>query len=80
MKKKLLVLFLVVAMMLEGIGIVPDSINVSQQSSIQAKSRKVYITPTGKCYHCRKCGRGTYYKVSLKKAKSLGLRACKRCY
>lgn len=44
------------------------------------KSKTVYITRTGECYHKRKCGNGTYYKSTLKHAKSLGLRKCKKCY
>ncbi len=44
------------------------------------KAKYVCITRTGKCYHTHKCGNGTYYKVKLKKAKTLGLRKCKKCY
>lgn len=40
----------------------------------------VYITPTGKKYHKKKCGNGTYTKVKLSKAKKLGLTKCKKCY
>lgn len=48
--------------------------------NVTAKAKKVYITPTGSKYHRKKCGRGRYYKVTLKKAKSYGLTKCKRCY
>ena len=44
------------------------------------KSTTVYVTATGECYHRYACGRGTYYKSTLKSAKSIGLRACKKCY
>lgn len=50
---------------------------------VTAKDKKeitVYITPTGTCYHSRKCGKGTYNKSTLSHAKSLGLKLCKRCY
>lgn len=40
----------------------------------------VYITPTGKKYHKKKCGNGTYTKVKLSKAKQMGLTKCKKCY
>lgn len=44
----------------------------------QAKSTTVYVTPTGKKYHRKKCGRGTFTKTTLAKAK--GLTKCKKCY
>lgn len=44
------------------------------------KSVTVYVTATGECYHRYACGRGTYYKSTLKSAKASGLRACKKCY
>ncbi len=44
------------------------------------KSVTVYVTETGECYHARACGRGTYYKSTLKSAKARGLRPCKKCY
>lgn len=40
----------------------------------------VYVTPTGKKYHKKKCGRGTYTKVKLSEAKKRGLTKCKKCY
>lgn len=48
--------------------------------TVQAKSTNVYITPTGKKYHKKKCGNGTYTKTTLKKAKAAGLTPCKKCY
>ena len=82
MRKRLLVLFLVLVMMLDIAGIASPALPVSQSTEAQAKKRKtyVYITPTGSCYHRKVCGRGSYYKVTLKEAKSLGLRKCRRCY
>lgn len=49
-------------------------------SQHKKKAKIVYITRTGECYHTHKCGNGTYYKSTLKKAKSYGLRPCKKCY
>lgn len=40
----------------------------------------VYITPKGKCYHLKKCGKGDYMTVTLEEAESRGLKPCKRCY
>ena len=48
--------------------------------TIQAKSSTVYVTPTGKKYHKKKCGNGTYRKSTLAKAKKAGLTPCKKCY
>lgn len=44
------------------------------------KSITVYVTRTGKKYHKRKCGNGTYYKSTLEKAENAGLTPCKKCY
>lgn len=61
----------------------PESIagiqtNVSTE--VQAKSTTVYVTKTGKKYHKKKCGNGTYTKSTLAKAKAMGLTKCKKCY
>lgn len=40
----------------------------------------VYVTPTGKKYHKKKCGNGKYTKEKLSKAKDRGLTPCKKCY
>ncbi|MBQ7203498.1 MAG: fibronectin type III domain-containing protein [Eubacterium sp.] len=46
----------------------------------KSKSRTVYITETGSCYHYdSNCGNGVYYRTTLSKALSLGLRPCKKC-
>ena len=43
-------------------------------------SRTVYTTPTGKCYHyLSSCGWKNSKKTTLQKAKSQGLRPCKKC-
>lgn len=47
---------------------------------VQAKSTTVYVTKTGKKYHKKKCGNGTYSKSTLDKAKDRGLTKCKKCY
>lgn len=49
-------------------------------TTTQAVGSHVYITPTGKKYHARKCGRGTYRKVTIKEAKAKKLTPCKKCY
>ncbi len=41
---------------------------------------KVLVTPTGKRYHARKCGRGNYSWTTLQKARARGLTPCKKCY
>ena len=56
---------------------------ITSEAKVKKKVKKtitVYITRTGSCYHTHKCGNGTYYKSTLKKAKSYGLRPCKKCY
>lgn len=45
-----------------------------------SKSSTVYVTPTGKCYHSHKCGKGSYSKSTKAKAQSRGLKPCKKCY
>lgn len=46
----------------------------------QEKQLTVYYTRTGECYHYENpCGRGTYYPISLDKAKQRGLRPCEKC-
>jgi hypothetical protein len=47
---------------------------------VQAKTTYVLVTRTGKKYHIKKCGNGTYYKATLKQAKARGLTPCKKCY
>lgn len=47
---------------------------------VEAKTKYVLVTPTGKKYHLRKCGRGTYKKTTLKNAKARGLKPCKKCF
>ncbi|MDF2944303.1 MAG: hypothetical protein K0S01_3161 [Herbinix sp.] len=47
---------------------------------VQAKTQYVLVTRTGKKYHLKKCGNGTYYKSTLKKAKASGLTPCKKCF
>lgn len=46
----------------------------------ETSSVEVMITRTGECYHTHKCGNGNYFWVTLKEAKNLGLRPCKKCY
>jgi len=58
---------------------VPTKSNISS-GDIASTGHEVLITKTGECYHAQKCGRGTYYWVSLETAKARGLRPCKKCY
>ena len=60
----------------EGISGIPTNV----ASQVQAKSTTVYVTKTGKKYHKKKCGNGTYTKTTLAKAKARGLTKCKKCY
>lgn len=63
--------------------VIPSPISYSAISpviAVQAKSTTVYVTPTGKKYHKKKCGNGTFKKSTLEKAKKSGLTACKKCY
>lgn len=61
----------------------PESIagiQTNVATEVQAKSTTVYVTRTGKKYHKKKCGNGTYTKSTLEKAKARGLTKCKKCY
>jgi len=61
----------------------PESIagiQTNVTTEVQAKSTTVYVTRTGKKYHKKKCGNGTYTKSTLEKAKARGLTKCKKCY
>ena len=43
-------------------------------------SEMVLVTPTGKKYHNRKCGSGTYTESTLDAALARGLTPCAKCY
>lgn len=44
------------------------------------KSRTVYVTKSGKCYHySSSCNGAKYYESDLETAKSRGLSPCKKC-
>lgn len=61
----------------------PDTIagiQTNVAAEVQAKSTTVYVTKTGKKYHKKKCGNGTYTKSTLDKAKARGLTKCSKCY
>ena len=55
-------------------------IQTNVTTEVQAKSTTVYVTKTGKKYHKKKCGNGTYTKSTLAKAKARGLTKCSKCY
>lgn len=52
----------------------------SSSSSSLSSNSTVYVTKTGKKYHKKACGSGTYSKTTLKNAKSRGLTACTKCF
>lgn len=54
--------------------------NDNLTKSNNSNTNQVYITPKGKCYHLKKCGKGDYMTVTLEEAESRGLKPCKRCY
>lgn len=49
-------------------------------SSSTNVSQEVLITRTGKRYHKKKCGNGTYFPATLSEAQSRGLTPCKKCF
>ncbi len=79
---KKVILSVIIALSITTIA--PDFIPIQTYAPtithVQAKTETVLITKTGKKYHIKKCGNGTYFKSTLKKAKSLGLTPCKKCY
>lgn len=51
-----------------------------QPEQAAPKSRTVYVTATGKCYHYdRHCNGGTYFGSDLDSAQRQGLKPCKKC-
>lgn len=58
----------------------PSKDTTSTGSSTQTGQGEVFITPTGKKYHARACGKGNYSATSLSDAQSRGLEPCKKCY
>ncbi|HHV10130.1 MAG TPA: hypothetical protein GXX75_07630 [Clostridiales bacterium] len=77
-------LFITLLLSLSLTTVAPDFITLQLHmpavTQVQAKTKNVLMTKTGKKYHIKKCGNGTYYKVTLKKAESLGLTPCKKCF
>ena len=52
----------------------------AQPEQAVPKSRTVYVTATGKCYHYdRHCNGGTYFESDLDSAQRQGLKPCKKC-
>jgi hypothetical protein len=73
--------YVIIASLSLSIALPTPSINqVSAPVIVQAKTTTVYVTPTGKKYHKKKCGNGKYTKSTLEKAKKAGLTPCKKCY
>jgi hypothetical protein len=80
LKKLILALILSISLIsLPPIPIIGQVTQVTVEASAK-KSTTVYVTRTGKKYHKKKCGNGTYTKSTLEKAKKSGLTACKKCY
>ena len=52
----------------------------AQPEQAGPKSRTVYVTKSGKCYHYdRHCNGATYYESDLDTALAQGLSPCKKC-
>lgn len=52
----------------------------AQPEQAAPKSRTVYVTATGKCYHYDShCNGGTYFESDLDSAQRQGLKPCKKC-
>ena len=52
----------------------------AQPEQAAPKSRTVYVTKSGKCYHYdRHCNGATYYESDLDTALAQGLSPCKKC-
>ena len=58
----------------------PNSSTKPNSSSTNKVGTYVYITKTGKKYHARKCGNGTYTKVKFTDSRVKKLTKCKKCY
>lgn len=52
----------------------------TQTGKADSSQGTVLITPTGKKYHLRACGKGNYSETTLEDAKARGLTPCKKCY
>lgn len=57
-----------------------SSTGSSNTNSTNVVGNTVYTTKTGKKYHARACGNGTFFKTALKDALKRGLTACTKCY
>ena len=79
-KKTLITILLTLSLTTVAPDFITLQLHIPAITQVQAKTKYVLITRTGKRYHVKKCGNGTYYKATLKKAKSLGLTPCKKCY
>jgi hypothetical protein len=79
--KKIVITF-ILALSLTTVApeVTTNQINIPTVVHVQAKTKYVYVTRTGKKYHIRKCGNGTYTKTTLQKAKARGLTPCKKCF
>lgn len=80
LKKILLSLIIALSITTIAPDFTPFQNYIPTVTHVQAKTTYVYTTPTGKKYHSRKCGNGTYTKTTLKKAEGKGLTPCKKCY
>lgn len=56
------------------------NISTSSQTTPSPQCSKVYVTKTGKHYHCNSnCNGSKYYESTLEDAKSRGLTPCSKC-
>lgn len=79
-RMKKLIYVIIASLSLSIVVPAPVTYQGNAPMEVQAKSTTVYVTPTGKRYHRKKCGNGTYTKSTLEKAKKSGLTPCKKCF
>lgn len=80
--KRLLTLFIALALLLGGALAAPPPQQSTPQQIAQAKGTTIYVTRTGKRYHRAGCRSLTKSSIpmSLKDAKAKGYTACKICH
>lgn len=61
---------------------VADAAAAQAEANAQQENNQqiVLVTPTGKKYHSRKCGNGTYTEATLQEALNRGLTPCAKCF
>jgi len=79
-KKTLISLLIILSITTAAPDFTTNQIYLPTVIHVQAKTQYVLVTKTGKKYHTKKCGNGTYSKSTLKKAKASRLTPCKKCF